>query len=223
LDCYNPAEQVLNSSQRAAIAEMISALLLAAGESRRMKSFKPLLQLAGKTFIECCVDNLLASRAGEVLVVTGHRQQDIRRQIGDRPVRIIHNPNYRQGMSTSIKQGLASLSSSAQAVIIALADQPLVTTAIFNQLIEAYEAARPLLVIPTHGGQRGHPIIIDLNLRGEVLAMDPDQGLRQVVHAHESDIAYIEVASDSVLIDFDYPEDYQRLTGQQALQSGPTN
>jgi molybdenum cofactor cytidylyltransferase len=194
---------------------MVSAILLAAGESRRMKSFKPLLPFAGKTFIECCADNLLASRAAEIVVVTGHRHQDICRQIGNRPVRIVYNPDYQQGMSTSIKRGLAVISNSAQAVMIALADQPLITSAIFNQLIEAYESTRPLLVIPIHGARRGHPIIIDLRLKDEVIAMDPAQGLRQVVHAHESDVAYVESASDSVLIDFDYPEDYWRLIRQQ--------
>src|SRR5512143_2764872 len=103
---------------------MISAILLAAGESRRMGEFKQLLTFAGKTFVECCADQLLGSRAGEVIVVTGHREADVRRALGNRPLRPVHNPDYREGMASSVKRGVAAVSPNAVAVLIALADQP---------------------------------------------------------------------------------------------------
>ncbi|HJQ70534.1 MAG TPA: nucleotidyltransferase family protein [Blastocatellia bacterium] len=190
---------------------MFSALLLAAGESRRMGEFKQLLTFAGKSFVACCVDNLLASRVSEVVVVTGHRQADVRRAVSDRAVTFAHNEDYREGMSSSIKRGLESVSPSARVLVVALVDQPHIGPAIFNQVIDAYEKDRPLIVVPTYNGRNGHPIAIDLRLKDEILAMDPRVGLKQVVHAHKDKIVYTEAASEAVLIDCDLPEDYRRL------------
>lgn len=190
---------------------MISALLLAAGESRRMGDFKQLLTFRGKTFVECCVDNILASRAGEVVVVTGHREADVRSALGDRPVRFAHNPDFREGMSSSIKRGVQAVSDRARAVLVALVDQPQVGSGIFDMVIDCYERSGPLVVVPSYGGRNGHPIVLDISLRGEILAMDPSKGLREVVHAHADRLVKIEVGTDAVLTDFDYPEDYRRL------------
>ena len=189
---------------------MISAVLLAAGESRRMGEFKQLLTLDGKTFIEHCVDNLLATRVGEVVVVTGHREEDVRRAVEGRQVRFAHNADYREGMSSSLKRGVRSLSADARACLVALVDQPQIGVDIFNRVIREYEDNRPLIVIPTCEGRNGHPIILDLKLKEEILSMDPARGLRQVVHAHANEVRRVEVAQESVLMDFDFPEDYRR-------------
>jgi molybdenum cofactor cytidylyltransferase len=194
---------------------MISAILLAAGESRRMGKFKQLLSFAGKTFIECCVDNLLASRVDEVIVVTGHREADVRNAIGIRHVRFANNPDYRDGMSSSIKRGVEAISKGARACLIALADQPQIGADVINSIIEAYDKNGSLIVIPTYEGKNGHPIILDLKLRDEILAIDAAQGLKQVVHAHSSDIIRIEAFTDAVLTDFDLPEDYQRILSRE--------
>ncbi len=190
---------------------MYSAVLLAAGESKRMGKFKQLLHFNGKTFVECCADNLLASRASEVVVVTGHRAQNVRDAVGARPVRFAHNEEYQAGMSLSIKRGVEALSASAQVMIVALVDQPQIGPGVINRIIEAYEKLRPLIVVPTYGGRNGHPIAIDLSLKEQILAMDPNEGLRQVVHANADRVARVEVASEAVLIDCDFPEDYSRL------------
>ncbi|HVF90135.1 MAG TPA: nucleotidyltransferase family protein [Blastocatellia bacterium] len=190
---------------------MISALLLAAGESRRMIDFKQLLTFRGKTFVECSVDNLLESRAGEVIVVTGYREADVRSALSGRPVRFAHNPDYRAGMSSSIKQGVRAISDGAHGMLVALVDQPQIGADIFNLVIDSYERSRPLVVVPSYGGKNGHPVVIDLSLKDEILEMDPSQGLREVVHAHADRLLKIEVASDTVLTDFDYPEDYRRI------------
>ena len=193
---------------------MISAVLLAAGESRRMGKFKQLLPLGGKTFVECCVDNLLTSRVDDCIVVTGHREAEVRSAIGNRPVRFAHNPDYRDGMSSSIKRGINAISKEAHACLFALADQPQIGADIINRVIEAYKKDETLIVIPTYEGRNGHPVILDLKLRDEILAIDPDQGLRQVVHAHSSEIVHIEISTDAVLKDFDFPEDYEQILKQ---------
>jgi molybdenum cofactor cytidylyltransferase len=190
---------------------MISAILLAAGESRRMGEFKQLLMFAGKTFVESCADQLLASRVGEVIVVTGHRAPDVHRALGRRSVCLVHNPDYRDGMSSSVKRGIAAASADAAAILMALVDQPQIDAAIINRVIDEYEKCRPLVVIPTYGGRNGHPVLLDLRLRDELLAFDASQGLRQVIHAHAADVARVEVATGAVLMDCDEPEDYRRL------------
>ena len=190
---------------------MISAILLAAGESRRMGEFKQLLTYAGRTFVECCVDHLLASRADEVIVVTGHREAEVREALGARPVRVVYNKDYREGMSSSVKCGVAALAPAAKAVLVTLVDQPQIDSAIINRVIAEYETGSPLIVIPTYERRNGHPVLIDLRLRDELLSLDPTQGLRQVIHTHAAETLHIEVMTEAVLTDFDYPEDYRRL------------
>lgn len=188
---------------------MISAILLAAGESRRMGEFKQLLPFQGKTFIECCVDNLLASEVDEIIVVTGHREAEIRQALGNRKIKFAFNNDYLSGMSSSIKCGVFALDEKTNAILIALADQPQIHSSIISKVIAVYETERPLLVVPIYANRRGHPIILDAKLREEILLLDPSQGLRQVVQAHKEQALYVEMMSDAVLLDFDYPQDYQ--------------
>lgn len=190
---------------------MISAILLAAGESRRMGDFKQLLRLGEKTLVEHCVDNLLASRVDKVIVVAGHRASEVAGAIGARPVTLIQNDDYRSGMASSIKRGVQSISDEAEACLIALADQPQIGATVIDEVVAAYASARPLIVIPVFEGRNGHPIIVDLRLREEMMAMDLSEGLRSIVHAHSSETIQIEVSSQAVLEDCDFQEDYQRM------------
>jgi molybdenum cofactor cytidylyltransferase len=191
------------------IVSGVSAVLLAAGESRRMGEFKQLLKMGGKSFVQCCADALLQSRADEVIVVTGHRAGEVERELSGMPVRFVHNADYRLGMSSSIKCGLAALSPNSRACLIALADQPLIDHKTVDKLIGAYEAGHPAVVLPTHQGKRGHPILLDTSLRDEVLGIDSSVGLRAVIARHLKQAVCVEVGTDSVLIDFDLPEEYQ--------------
>jgi molybdenum cofactor cytidylyltransferase len=190
---------------------MISAILLAAGESRRMGDFKQLLQFKGKPFVACCVDTLLAAGVAEILVVTGHREKEVREAIGQRRVKFIFNADYQAGMSSSIVSGAAALDEKTTAILIALADQPQIDAGLVKKVIAVFETQQPLLVVPTFENRRGHPIILSAKLKAEILAIDPNIGLRQVVEAHKDEIFYLEVADQAVLLDFDYPQDYERL------------
>jgi molybdenum cofactor cytidylyltransferase len=190
---------------------MISAILLAAGESRRMGEFKQLLSFRGKTFVAACVDNLLESGIDEVIVVTGHRADEVREALSGRKIRFTHNEEYRLGMSSSIKRGLRAASADARACLIALVDQPQIPASVFRQVIEAYRHQTPLVAIASSLGRRGHPILIDMRLRNEVLGMDDGVGLKQVIRAHQEHLVLIEVGTESILVDCDVPEDYQRI------------
>jgi len=199
---------------------MISAVLLAAGKSERMGKFKQLLPIGGKTFVETCVDNLLASRADEVIVVTGYNQAAVSEALAGRRVRIVNNPDFESGMASSIKRGVDELAVAARAFIIALADQPLIGPDVLNQIISQYEDSASLILIPTYLGRRGHPILIDSALKGEVLSMDPHIGLRQITHKYEHQTRYLEVSSSSVLTDFDLPEDLNLLPKRGVAEEG---
>jgi len=190
---------------------MISAVLLAAGKSERMGKFKQLLPIAGKTFVETCADNLLASKADEVIVVTGYNQAAVCRALAAKPLRIVNNPDFDAGMGSSIKRGVESVSAGARAIMIALADQPLIGPDVLNQVISEYEDSASLIVIPTYLGRRGHPILLDSSLKGDVLSMDPQVGLRQITRLYEGQIRYLEVSNSSVLTDFDLPADLDLL------------
>jgi molybdenum cofactor cytidylyltransferase len=190
---------------------MVSAILLAAGKSERMGAFKQLLPLGAKSFVECCVDNLLASAVTEVVVVTGHNHAAIEKVLEDRPVRFAHNPDYQLGMAGSIIRGFRSVSAASVAVMIALADQPLIQTDVMDRLINVYGGTRPAVVVPRYMGSNGHPIIVSRQLGGEIESMNLTVGLRQVLRAHTAETEYVEIGTKSVLIDFDYPEDYQRF------------
>jgi molybdenum cofactor cytidylyltransferase len=176
-----------------------------------MGQFKQLLRLGDKSFVEHCVDNLLASRVNEVIIVTGHREFDIRRAVGDRPVRFVQNPDYRSGMASSIKCGVQSLSEEARAFVLALVDQPQISSDVIDLVIDAYEREPALIVIPVYEGKNGHPILLDLTLKEEILSFDPEKGLRQVVRAHRDQILRVEVTSRAILDDVDLPEDYERI------------
>ena len=190
---------------------MISAILLAAGESRRMGQFKQLLTISDKSFVEHCADNLLASHIDELIIVTGHRAEDVRSAVGERSVRFAHNVDYQSGMASSIKCGFGALSEESQACVVALVDQPTIGAEVINLVIDCYEKAHEAIVIPTYQGRNGHPIIVDRSLNSEILAMDNEQGLRQVVRAHHDRVARVEVYTELVLADCDLPEDYQRI------------
>jgi molybdenum cofactor cytidylyltransferase len=194
---------------------MISAILLAAGESRRMGDFKQLLPFQGKTFVECCVDNLLAAGLDDIIVVTGHRHAEIEQALASRQIKLAFNGDYRAGMSSSIQCGVRALDEKTSAILIALADQPQIHSSLISKIIAAHQAERPLIIVPVYDNRRGHPIILDARLRHEILAIDPRQGLRQLVQAHTDQTLYLQMASDSILLDFDYPQDYQRFLGQE--------
>ena len=179
-----------------------------------MGQFKQLLRMGDRSFVEHCVDNLLASRVEEVIVVTGHRASEVTQAVGDRPVSFAHNADYRSGMASSIKCGVQALSEQTRAFVLALVDQPQIRPDVINRIIETFENTGAIIVIPTYQDKNGHPILLDVTLKDEILAFDPGLGLRQVVHAHLSEISRVEVNTGTVLEDFDWPEDYTRVLKQ---------
>jgi molybdenum cofactor cytidylyltransferase len=182
---------------------MVSAILLAAGEARRMGKLKQLMPLGKTTIVEQTIDNLLASRVNEVIVVLGHKAEEIMRRIAARPIKMVINPLYRQGMSTSIAAGLTFTDSRAQAVMLALGDQPFVDGPTINRLIKEFEAHDKGIAIPTYKGKRGHPLIFSIKYKAQLSGLKGDIGGREIIKHHPEDILEVAVDCEGIVIDVD--------------------
>lgn len=184
---------------------------------------KQLLPYGPHTIIEQIVTVLLQCPLAEIVVVTGHRRQDIEAKLAAWPVRAVFNPNYRQGeMLSSIQHGLAALKPETQAALIVLSDQPQLKSSVIRQLVEAYSAGSGRLIMPSFRMRRGHPILIDQCYWPDILALDLNQTLRTVINAHADEIHYVVVDTDSVLRDIDTPAAYQQALRSLASKDPPS-
>ena len=188
---------------------MITGLVLAAGRSERMGTLKQLLPFGSVTLIEQVVRTLTRSRVGkDVVVVLGHRAEEIVKRISGLPVRFAYNPDPEGDMLSSIRCGLAYIPPD-QAILIALGDQPLVTAEIVDQLIAEYERQPEGMVLPVHEGKRGHPMIVSPAYREEILFQSLQDGLKELRDRHAESVRLVPVDTDAVLVDLDYRDEYE--------------
>lgn len=199
---------------------MISAIIPAAGLSTRMgERNKLLLPFRGKTLIEHAVDTLLESKVREVIVVVGYERERIEEALGSRAGRItvVGNPLYDDGMSTSIRAGVAAASIEADAIMIYLADQPLIEPADINHLIDAFSDAREQnksIVVPFYQGRRGNPVILDSRLKSDIVDIVGDVGCRRIIKRNPDRVFAVEMDTDHVVRDIDFPQDYEELASR---------
>ena len=183
----------------------VAAVILAAGQSSRMAPrHKLLVQDAnGRAMVARVVDGVLASRARPVLVVTGHRSDEVRAALADRPVSFVTAPDYADGLSASLRAGLAAVPASTAAALVVLGDMPLVTAATIDRLVDTYDAEEGrLIVVPSHAGQMGNPVLWDRRYFPAMMALEGDSGARSLLRQHAESVAEI-VVDDTVLRDVD--------------------
>jgi len=190
---------------------IISAILLAAGESKRMAQIKQLMPLGESTILGRIIDNLLNSAISETVVVLGYRAEEIRKTIAGKPIKITINPDYQHGMSTSIIAGLKQMDKRARAVLIALGDQPFVDSQTINSLIEAFIANNKGITIPVYQGRRGNPVIFSIRYKNELLDLKGDVGGREVINRHPDDVLEVKANCEGVLLDIDNMENYNSM------------
>jgi molybdenum cofactor cytidylyltransferase len=189
---------------------MICAVVLAAGLSRRMGTQKLLLPFGGKTVVAHIVDQIIASAVDEVHVVVGHQGRRVSRELSDRSVSVVTNPDYTSGMLSSVRCGLAALGRQCRAVLVVLGDQPSVTSKLIDRMVQSFAATEKQILVPFYDGRRGHPVLFSANYRDEILTQYDDVGLRGLLQAHPEEVFELSVSSSAVLSDMDCPEDYQR-------------
>jgi molybdenum cofactor cytidylyltransferase len=200
----------------------LAAILLAAGRSRRMGAFKPLLPFGPKTVVRACVDNLLEGGAASVVVVVGHRAEEVREELANvARVRCVLNEQAESEMGVSIARGVEVVGAEVGAALIALVDQPAIPPEIVGDIIDAWRETKAPLVVPTYEGRGGHPVLIDLRFREELLSLPEERGLRALFDAHRADVLRLPVTCAYVVRDMDTSEEYRALHAEVFGQPPP--
>jgi len=191
---------------------MIAGLILAAGESRRMGSDKALLTYRGQSFLATIIDNLNAAEIRQITVVLGHHAETIQRAVNLTEVRVVVNQGYRRGQTSSLQAGLGSAVMDApDAVILCLVDHPAASSEVILELTGHFAATRAPLIVPTHRGRRGHPVVIGQALFPELLALPPEEPANTLIRKYRDATSFVEVADPGILLDVDDAEAYRRL------------
>ena len=190
----------------------VAALVLAAGQSRRMGGPNKLLEMVGgKPLVRRVTEEALASAASPVIVVTGHQRERVQAALADLPVRRVHNPHYADGLSTSVKAGIAALPADVDAAIICLGDMPQIDAALIDQMVAAFDPERgALIVVPTFEGKRGNPVLWARRFFHELGELQGDVGARHLIGTYADAVAELPVQSRAVFLDVDTPEALQR-------------
>ncbi len=183
-----------------------------------MGTQKLLLPYAGRRVIEHIAEAALSSRADHTIVVTGYQPERIRDALDGYPVTFAQNDGYADGMLTSIRTGLDALPDDLEAFMVVLGDQPSLTSAVIDFLIDGFRASEKGIVVPYINDDSGHPIIIDATYREEVMTQFDDAGLRGLIYGRPKEVHRLPVTDPGVLRDMDTPEDYEREL--KALEDG---
>ena len=192
---------------------MISAIILAAGESRRMGvKNKLLLPIRGEVLIRYFVKLVCASNVDEVVVVVGHEAEKIEDVLQGQPVRFVENLRYMEGMTSSIQTGIQAASAESEGLLICVADQPFIETSDFNRLIrqftDLFDSESSLIIVPVFKGQRGNPVLFSRQFR-DIILQHKGEGCRYIVLKHSECVREVEMGNDNVLQDVDTLEDYK--------------
>ncbi len=187
---------------------MIRAMVLAAGESRRMGMPKPLLRFGDTTFLEQIVSVLQKSELDAVTVVLGAQAARIRASTDLADVDVVVNEDYRKGQLSSLLAGLTSLPSRTEAILLCLVDNPLISSETVDRIVRAFRETGKPIVIPVYEGRRGHPALFARAMFGELLKAPPEEGARHVVRSHQDQVFEVDTRESAILARIDTPEDY---------------
>ena len=206
----------------------IVGILLAAGLSTRMGRPKQLLPFGNSTLIETVIDNMMSSNFDDVRVVLGHCAEEIEKLIGNLGVKTVYNPDYRDGMLSSAQIGIRSIKfpllskistisneksneTNRDAFSLMLVDQPFITTQLINKTIDGYRDSKKGITIPSYNYQRGHPVIFHNKYAKEIVSLKNDSGgIRSLYKSNADEIHYVNVDTDYILKDIDFPDDYTK-------------
>jgi len=188
---------------------MISAIILAAGQSKRMGQPKMLLPWGKMTVIEQVITTFLKAGINDLLVVTGGVREQVEKTIDHYAVRKISNEDYAAGdMLSSLQCGLRAMSMETEAVLIGLGDQPQILTESVHSICAAYFESKPRLIVPSFQMRRGHPWLVARPLWNEILELNPPESPRDFLNRHAAEIHYLNMDTPSILADMDTPQDY---------------
>ena len=195
------------------LAPRIAAVVLAAGKSSRMGSNKLLADLNGKPLIRHSVEALKASSINAIIVVTGNEPEPVRIALSELDVTLVHNPKFAEGLSTSLKCGLAALPAEMDAALVCLGDMPLVDAQTIDRLVAAFNVAEHRTIcVPTFEGKRGNPVLWGRQHFVALEDIEGDQGGRLLLDALSDEVVEVDVRSQGVLVDVDTPQALKEIT-----------
>ena len=187
----------------------ISGVLIAAGAGTRMGSLKPLLPWNGMLLVEYQISNLLAAGLTEIIVVLGHRHEELEPHVRGHQVRYVVNHQYADGKTTSIKVGVREINDHCDGVMLLAVDQPR-TAEITSKVLESHVSTNAVITSPKYQGHGGHPLVFSRTLFGELLDItEESEGIREVLRAHKHEINEVEFDDPMIALDINSPEDYQ--------------
>lgn len=193
---------------------MLAVAILAAGESRRMGTPKALIPYQGLTFVEHLVSVTRNPRVGITRIVLGAGADDIRKKLKVEDADIVVNSEWAKGQLSSIQTAVRSLpEGKTEALLLCPVDHPLVSAHLVNQLIAAFDANHPAIVLPIHNGRRGHPVIFRASLYSELLLASHTTGARQVVWAHREEVCEVPTDEEGVVLNLNDPATLQKALG----------
>lgn len=192
----------------AADGRRVGAIVLAAGRSTRMGGPNKLLaEIGGRPLVRIVAEQALASRAAPVIVVTGHERAKVEAALAGLRVRLVHNPDYAAGLSTSLKAGLAALPPDVDGAIVCLGDMPQVTAGLIDRMVDAFDPERgAMVVVPTIDGKRGNPVVWSRRFFPDLMALEGDVGARHLIATYADVVAEVPVEDAAALTDVDTPD-----------------
>ena len=190
----------------------VSAVILAAGTSSRMGQAKQLLALGESTVLAHTLAHVRAAAFHEIILVLGASAESIRSRLpSPHELKIVVNPDYQQGIASSLRTGLMAVDPNSDAALIILGDQPFLRPQTLDRIVDEYRRSQAQIVIPLYQGQRGNPVLLDRSVFAEVMALEGDVGSRAIFANHLDGIVNVEVEDKGILLDLDEPADYERL------------
>jgi molybdenum cofactor cytidylyltransferase len=189
-------------------AHQVAAVVLAAGRSTRMGGPNKLLaEIAGKPLVRIAAEGALASRAKPVIVVTGHQRERVEAALAGLPLKLVHNPDFADGLATSVRIGIATVPSGADGALICLGDMPQVDAALINRLIDAFDPEQGALgVVPSINGKRGNPVLWSRRFFPDLMAIEGDVGARRLIGRYGEAVIEVPVTGKAAFTDVDTEE-----------------
>jgi molybdenum cofactor cytidylyltransferase len=203
-------------------ARQVAAIVLAAGRSTRMGGPNKLLaEIAGKPLVRIAAEEALASRAKPVIVVTGHQRERIEAALAGLPLKLVHNPDFADGLATSVRSGIATVPPAADGAVICLGDMPQVDATLINRLIDAFDPEQGALgVVPSINGKRGNPVLWSRRFFPDLMAIEGDVGARRLIGRYGEAVIEVPVTGKAAFTDIDTQE---ALAGLKAeIERGPS-
>jgi molybdenum cofactor cytidylyltransferase len=205
-----PREEPIPADRR------IAAIVLAAGRSTRMGGPNKLLEeIGGRPLVRIAAEEAVASRARPVIVVTGYQRERVETALAGLAVQCVHNPHFAEGLSTSLKAGLAAVPADVDGAIICLGDMPQVSAALIDRLIAAFDPERgALVVVPTSKGRRGNPVVWSRRFFPELVALEGDVGARHLIERYGEAVTEVPLSGDAAFVDVDTPETLEQVKAE---------